>query len=737
MIKTKWATVFLIAVLGCCGSLLGNSFHFTVTADPRDHLSAFNSVCQSISEMPGGYGAFHVTAGDSSPVIAQFREVIDARFGASAIWYPLIGNHEAGSGTSMEWLRNEYDNGQGVRTPLMNYTNKDGPPGTVRTNYSWDYGNAHFIFLNEFWDGTADEGSGKSLSGSDAGAGGKIVPALYRWLSADLESCRKPFVFVFGHEPAFAYYQHVGGSLDKDKSARDLFWELLESGGVTAYICGHTHYYSIHHGDVNGIGKVWQFDAGNAGKDDGDGKTYFDVVVDDNLAKVNVYRDLQTGTFTKTETIELMPRTGIGTFTPAQYAPGEPVRVTITAKPDAEIKRYSVEDTPAPGWTINNMDNNGVWDDVNKKVEWGTFNDHLERDFSYDALPPEGVSCPQCFSGAVIVDGTAMGFQHCISPAAADRLCKFGVFAGNKNVSMKFVNNNGVTVKLTLTGGGWGEISDTNLNQIVLHDTTEKSVFTVGTSSSAIIRIGNIMAEGPMKGINAKTADICGMIEIGPSLNPNAGVMIAVAEARSLSIRSQMPVSTITAAEWMGGEISAPSIESLTINGSTKRGLAGDFNDVNLILSRGPDAKIFALGKLTVKGRIASSRVLSTGNIGAVTVGAMFNSNCFAGVSKGISGLPDPATDINYMVPAAIKNIIIKGIRGETYCFVNSNIAGAQITSVYLVYPQNINDNVPFGLSAGFIKSLRIKDGQGAKSYKNLDAPKDDLEFSDVKIRLY
>jgi hypothetical protein len=53
--------------------------------------------------------------------------------------------------------------------------------------------------------------------------------------------------------------------------------------------------------------------------DDGDGKTYFDAVVDGNLAKVNVYRDLGTGIFTKTEAIELMPRTGMGIFVPAQY----------------------------------------------------------------------------------------------------------------------------------------------------------------------------------------------------------------------------------------------------------------------------------------------------------------------------------------------------------------------------------------------------------------------------------
>jgi hypothetical protein len=85
--------------------------------------------------------------------VPENRAVIDANFGASAIWYPIVGNHETETGADMQWVRNEYDNGNNVRTPLKNYTNQDGPTGTVRTNYSWDCNNAHFIALNEYWDG--------------------------------------------------------------------------------------------------------------------------------------------------------------------------------------------------------------------------------------------------------------------------------------------------------------------------------------------------------------------------------------------------------------------------------------------------------------------------------------------------------------------------------------------------------------------------------------------------------
>jgi len=316
MKKTIAAAVIFVTFFS--QSLFAKSLHFTVTADQRQKTEGFKEVCRSIKDICQGEGAFHVTVGDISPGIAANRQVIDECFGPSAVWYPIIGNHEADNPSAMEWLRNEYDNGQGIRIPLKNFTNQDGPKGTVRTNYSWDCGNAHFICLNEYWDGKENEGSGKSLSGSDTKKKGEVVAELINWLENDLKKSEKPFIFVFGHEPAFAYNRHVGGSLDKNKGQRDAFWMLLETYGVTAYICGHTHYYSAHEGNDKGAGIVWQLNAGNAGLDNGDGNTFFDIIVHDNTAKVDVYRDLKKGPFRKTETIQLVPRNGIWSSNPAQ-----------------------------------------------------------------------------------------------------------------------------------------------------------------------------------------------------------------------------------------------------------------------------------------------------------------------------------------------------------------------------------------------------------------------------------
>ena len=86
-------------------------FEFTITGDPRSEHTRFDTCCSEINRLVGGPGAFHITNGDEDLTIPQNRAAIDSNFGSDAIWYPIIGNHEAETGEDMEWLRNEYDNG--------------------------------------------------------------------------------------------------------------------------------------------------------------------------------------------------------------------------------------------------------------------------------------------------------------------------------------------------------------------------------------------------------------------------------------------------------------------------------------------------------------------------------------------------------------------------------------------------------------------------------------------------
>jgi len=286
------AVTGLLFLFAAAPATLAVDFHFTVTADPRGSHTNFGNTLQAINTYMGGPGVFHVTVGDFDNTVPENRAVIDTKFGVAAIWYPIIGNHEEETGEDMQWLRAEYDNGNGVRTALKTYTNQDGPTGTVRTTYSWGYGNAHFVALNEYWNGGTTEGTGTDISKDDTAANGDVVAALRSWLAADLAANTKPAVFIFGHEPAFPENRHVGDSLDGHPANRDAFWSLLETENVLAYLVGHTHIYSTHLGDKDGIGDVWQIDVGNAGNDtDSDGLTFLDVRVTNTLVYYSVYNN--------------------------------------------------------------------------------------------------------------------------------------------------------------------------------------------------------------------------------------------------------------------------------------------------------------------------------------------------------------------------------------------------------------------------------------------------------------
>ena len=262
----------------------GNTpFSFTVAGDMRDATEAgqFPAVLAAMLES-GGPGAFLVIPGDSDPAEKTDR-ALARTLGAGFPWYPVVGNHDAESRRDLAWIRDRFPSLPGVA--------RRGPPPCPETTYSFDRGEAHFVVLNVYCDG-----------GGDARTDGDISPELYRWLAADLADNHRPWVFVFGHEPAFPQpdakwgtLRHVGDSLDKYPARRDAFWALLSDRRVTAYIHGHAHQFSRLLRDG-----VWQVDAGIAA---GTGKhdTFLRVTVDVESVTFASWRSLGEGRFRKVD----------------------------------------------------------------------------------------------------------------------------------------------------------------------------------------------------------------------------------------------------------------------------------------------------------------------------------------------------------------------------------------------------------------------------------------------------
>ena len=296
------AVVAMLALAGCATdkteqqSKKEMEFSFIATADMRmftgaEHQTSeyFFGTCEAIKAV--GKGAFMVSPGDIDPP-KQASDTLKKVLGEDYPWYPVAGNHETETPEDMDWLRNE-------GRPDVQGLVRSGPKNGEETTYSFDYKNAHFVVLNEYYDGQ-----------SDTGSNGDITTPLYLWLKQDLEENTKPMVFVIGHEPILSIpdyhngrHRHQGDCLNAHPENSHRFQQLLRKHNVTAYICGHTHNFS--YSNINGL---WQLDAGHARGigDQGAPSTFLKFLVGQRTCWVEIYRDdANGGSYLLTQTIEL------------------------------------------------------------------------------------------------------------------------------------------------------------------------------------------------------------------------------------------------------------------------------------------------------------------------------------------------------------------------------------------------------------------------------------------------
>lgn len=254
---------FFSVLLAFCGVLVGalptavaeepgHELVFIVAADMRNFSADgewsknFSGACEAAKEI--GPGAFMISPGDLDvDPPSAVREMIDRVLGKDYPWYPVLGNHDPESPSSMRYLRD-------YSMTVPNVVNR-GPKGCEATTFSFDWADTHFVVLNQYFDGV-----------NDWGLEGDMVPELLEWLAADLAATTKRHIFVFGHEPLIPMpdmdngrIRHQGDSLDEDPESAFAFYQLMLQHGVDAYFCGHTH--NTSYAKINGL---WQIDAGHA-----------------------------------------------------------------------------------------------------------------------------------------------------------------------------------------------------------------------------------------------------------------------------------------------------------------------------------------------------------------------------------------------------------------------------------------------------------------------------------------
>jgi hypothetical protein len=280
--EAQCLVVALAAAAGSAAAQAPRAFHFDVTADPHmgttnraqlikpdktSYLPEFKTrTLKRIMARPEGPGRFMVICGDLDDFDTVRAAVADMiagplrRRGAEYPWYPVVGNHDVintgnvtidTNGWRLRALRAYATNalpgivswGPDVASRLPGYE-QGGPRDTT---YSFDYGNCHFIVLDEYckndWPGPASNYPGRGTAW--------IFKPTQAWLSNDLSRTTREHIFVFGHEPA-----------PREAAGSNTFWNLLADRKVTAYIHGHDHVQA-----VTNVAGVWRVSLGRGATD--------------------------------------------------------------------------------------------------------------------------------------------------------------------------------------------------------------------------------------------------------------------------------------------------------------------------------------------------------------------------------------------------------------------------------------------------------------------------------------
>jgi hypothetical protein len=182
-----------------------------------------------VGDLTNGWELYNTSpvAGNYSAQHANWMKVVSPihnyTTGMGIPLYVMRGNHEDGPPRNVTPLLDNY------LATVASGMPTNGPPDEKKLTYSFTHNGAKFIVTDDY---IAHNGLKETVNQS--------------WVDGQLTQDTRPFMFVFGHSPA---YMVENDPEDKDFALavhpvqRDTFWESLVKNHVTAYFSGHTHMY--------------------------------------------------------------------------------------------------------------------------------------------------------------------------------------------------------------------------------------------------------------------------------------------------------------------------------------------------------------------------------------------------------------------------------------------------------------------------------------------------------------
>ncbi len=181
-----------------------------------------------------------LTDNGSSAAMAERAKASQTLYDAGIGFYPFRGNHE-GSADAAALFQGLYPQTRGEGTNVVGATHFSSPSANLKgLSYSFDYGNARFLLLDQFTptDGKASDGTAYDVNNN-------AISSQQSWIGSTLAG--KPtngHAFVFGHKNLIGE-NHTDVLLGANPGANQLsqkaFIDSLARGGVRYLISGHDH----------------------------------------------------------------------------------------------------------------------------------------------------------------------------------------------------------------------------------------------------------------------------------------------------------------------------------------------------------------------------------------------------------------------------------------------------------------------------------------------------------------
>jgi hypothetical protein len=181
-----------------------------------------------------------LTDNGSSAALAERAKASRALYNAGIGFYPFRGNHESSADAAIQF-QGLYPQTRGNGSNVVGATHFSSPSTNLKgLSYSFDYGNARFVLLDQFTptDGKASDGTAYDVHNN-------AISSQQSWISSTLAG--KPMnghVFVFGHKNLIGQ-NHTDVLLGVNPGANPLaqkeFIDSLAGRGVRYLISGHDH----------------------------------------------------------------------------------------------------------------------------------------------------------------------------------------------------------------------------------------------------------------------------------------------------------------------------------------------------------------------------------------------------------------------------------------------------------------------------------------------------------------